>query len=597
MSAGFHPGSRSPNSRRSAAARASNALLVLLCGWLLWGAWRFDRASWPSFVGDEATYLMAAESLAWDFDLRYERLDFDRFTRHWRLPPEGLILQSGDGGVHITYGKPFFYPLFLAPFVRLSPTRGPFVANAMLLAVVALVAVCALRSRLGPWTALWVSAFLFASVSFAYVFWAHADLFLLASTAIALGLAFWRPVDEETGGGITGRWLLIGLLLAVAIYSRPFYLPLLLPALLARPRRDGRRAALALLGAALAVAAIASVIHRVNADAWTSYGAQRRGFYSTTGFPDVDFPASEWRRSVEDLGDAAWGEARSLLSPPPVDAALWGWNSLYFLVGRQVGVLPYFLPLLLGFCGRPQGVARWSLVLAVMLCAVAFFLYRPFNFYGGGGAIGNRYFMPLFPAFWFLVQRRSSPLWVLLIGLGAAPFLWPLWTSPRAYPQRPDRTYRYVSTAAQRWLPYETTQSHLKPGGRSDVTQGGLWIKFLSTTLRPSRTGDSLLLDRGSRGELLLGNPTPLRRLELRTLADPIEALRLRGARIVEARRLAPGGVAMLRPDRLRARHPMWWTWNDVFLYRLSVESLAAGEGRLPFTLSRVPTLPDSAPE
>jgi hypothetical protein len=114
--------------------RLSWAVLGLLLAATLAAAATLDRRDWPAFVGDEATYLMEAQSLAWDFDLEYTRQDHDRFVEQWGRPPEGLILQSVDGGRTLVYGKPAAYPLFIAPFVRLSPTRGAAVANALLLA-------------------------------------------------------------------------------------------------------------------------------------------------------------------------------------------------------------------------------------------------------------------------------------------------------------------------------------------------------------------------------------------------------------------------------------------------------------------------------
>ena len=66
-------------------------VLLLLLGATLVGALRFDRRSWPSLVGDEATYMMAAQSLAWDFDVRYTRGDYDRFVAQWGVKPDGLI--------------------------------------------------------------------------------------------------------------------------------------------------------------------------------------------------------------------------------------------------------------------------------------------------------------------------------------------------------------------------------------------------------------------------------------------------------------------------------------------------------------------------
>ena len=96
-------------------------VLILLLALTLAGALTFDRRGWPSVVGDEATYLMAGASLAWDHDLRYERRDYDRFFAQWGVQPEGLILQSADGGHTLVYGKPASYPFWLAPFLRLSP--------------------------------------------------------------------------------------------------------------------------------------------------------------------------------------------------------------------------------------------------------------------------------------------------------------------------------------------------------------------------------------------------------------------------------------------------------------------------------------------
>ena len=572
----------------------SNGILLALLVALLVGVLTFDRSEWPSLIGDEATYLMAAASLAWDQDLRYDRQDYDRFLEHWQLQPEGLILQSGDGGETITFGKPFFFPLWVAPFLRLSPARGPFLANFVALAIAALVASRTLRQTVGAGAPLWVACSLFASVAFAYTFWAHADLFLLALTATALGLAFWqegKPLrSTRQSRRAFLRWMVVGVLLAMVVFSRPFYLPLFLPVVFALPRRARWRAGVALVLGAVGLATGATAVHRLHGDAWTSYGAQRRGFYSSTGFPAVDFPPQAWQDSLDDLGDAAWAEARTLTQVPRTSASLWFWNSVYFAAGRFIGVLPYFLPLLLGLLGRPRGAARWLLLVAVGLSVAGFFLYRPFNIYGGGGAIANRYFMPLFPAFWFLASRPCRRRRLVAVCLVAAPFMWPLWRDASSYPKRSNHTYRYVSDLAQRLLPYESTQSHLKPAGRSDVVHRGLWVKFLSPTLRQKRDGTALLLDRGGRGELLVGADEPLESLVLQTLEDPAESLQVvAGAEIVEESPNASGRRMLLRLRGPRARHPMWWTWETVFLYQVTLESESTLDGRLTFTLGKVP--------
>jgi len=101
------------------------AVLGLLLAATLAGALTFDRRSWPGQVGDEATYLMQAQSLAWDFDLRYSRRDYDRFVAQWGTKPDGLILQSGDGGRTLVYAKPASYALWISPPAPSSGASAP----------------------------------------------------------------------------------------------------------------------------------------------------------------------------------------------------------------------------------------------------------------------------------------------------------------------------------------------------------------------------------------------------------------------------------------------------------------------------------------
>ena len=559
--------------------------LIILSLLLLLGALTFDRLEWPAFVGDEATYLMAGESLAWDLDLRFEREDYERFLGHWDREPEGLILLSGDEGRHISFGKPFFYPLLIAPFQRLSPLRGPFIANALLLILVGAMAGHSLRARFGGVAWLWVAVLLFASVTFAYVFWAHSDLFLMALSAMALSLAFGAPKSPD-GEGTLLRWVSVGVLMAIVVFSRPLYLPLLVPAAMAVPWHRRRRNLLGLLLGVASVLLLSVAIHWTSGRSMTSYGAQRRGFYSNTGYPGVDFESERWVDKLEEFGDAAWVEGQSVSRLPETDASLWAWNSLYFLIGRHVGVLPYFLPLLLGVLGRPRKPAQWALLVAVLICAAAFFLYRPFNFYGGGGAIANRYFLPLYPALWFVGSRMARVGPALAVTALAAAFLWPLWSQPRAFPLNEDSTYRYVSAVASKGLPFETTQSHLKPSGRSDVLHNQLWVKSLGPTLRPSRDGDVLRLTADSRGQILIGSPTSLSRLRLETWGPGSQTLEIEaGAVVTDAE--AVDGVRVLKLDlrRHRARHPMWWTWDPFYLYQLNLRAGETSEGVVPFSL------------
>ncbi|HXO18974.1 MAG TPA: hypothetical protein VOA87_03515, partial [Thermoanaerobaculia bacterium] len=373
---------------------ASWTVLGLLLVATLVATLRFDRAGRPSLVGDEATYAMQAASLAEDGDLAYTRADYDRFRRQWGGQPDGLVLQSRDGGRHLTYGKPFLYALVAAPFVRLSPLNGARVANALLLAAAALAAAHTLRRRLGAAAPLWVAAFVFASVAFAYVFWVHADLFLFAATALGFAIVYGAGGGERESAAAPppeiygeepasrswrpfGRFFAAGLLIAIPGAFRPFYLALLLPAALAVPRerRRERVAGLAGLAAGAAFLLLLTALVQWHAGgSWTGYGGERQGFYPRTGYPEVDFPASQWERSLQRWGNTSWIQEGAI--DVRLDRRLLGWDALYFLAGRNVGVLPYFLPLLLGFAAWRGERGRWAIPLAVFLAAAGFLLVR-----------------------------------------------------------------------------------------------------------------------------------------------------------------------------------------------------------------------------
>jgi hypothetical protein len=558
------------------------SVLGVLLAFLLVGAATFDRSAWPSVVGDEATYLMQAESLAWDGDLVYSRADFDRFVAHWGERPEGLILQKGESSDRLAYGKPFFYALWSAPFTRVSPTRGPFVGNVVLLAFAAIGAALALRRTVGPAAPTWAALFVFASVAFAYAFWAHLDLFLMCLAALGLALVFGGAPEasDPPRARAALRWLGAGALLAAVAYSRPFYLSLFLPAVLAilsgRSRRSAR-AALLLAGGALLLCLATLAVQETLAGSWTSYGAQRRSFYTATGYPEVDFPVATWDEMIARFGNAAWLKQHDIAGINPGTPRLWAWNLLYLAAGQSVGIVPYLLPGLLGLLtwwGRPPGAARWTLLVAVAATAFGFFVLRPHNFYGGGASLGNRYLLPVYPALWFLPTRPLKPAWLLVTAAVAAPFLWPLWTAPRAFPLDPQGAFRYVSRAAWDLLPYETTQNHLKPGGaQPDVEHHGLWLKPLTPSVRVGTGVGPLHLETGlGPGELLVGADHALERLDL-VIETGAPEVRIGGARVIgEDDRGAGRRRLRLELERPRARHPMWWTPEDFYLYWLRVE-------------------------
>ncbi|MFL6233291.1 MAG: hypothetical protein ACJ76N_09175 [Thermoanaerobaculia bacterium] len=563
---------------------AWGALIVLLLLTLI-GAARLDRSKLP-LLGDEATYAMQASSLVHDFDLTYTRKDYDRFVAQWGVPPQGLILQSRPGSDRLTYGKPPLYALLLAPFVAVSPVRGPLVANALLLAAAALLAARALRNHIGSAAPLWVAVWVFASVAFAYVFWGESDLFLFAAVAAGFALVYWgerrywkkgdpppqiyQGEDTEPSRAFVLRWLGAGALLGIAFLYRPVYLVLLIPALLAAwetPRGRRGRALSGLLLGVLGIAALSMGLQWIAGGDPTGYGGQRQAIY-TRAYPEVSYPAAQWSDQVRHEGNASWLQADAVR--PEFNLKLLGWNLLYFLAGRNIGILPYFLPLLLGFLAFRPDRGRWAIPLAVAAATLAFLVLRPFNFYGGG-PLGNRYFLPLYPALWFMAARPVKAIWAPVLVLLASPFLQPLWTAPTSYPLAESGDYRIVSPLAQRWLPYETTQASVP--GQQVAVGNGLWVKLLDHNLWPANKGDALRIAGSAPAHLLLGSPKRLKGLNVELDKNAPSHLRI-GENELRPVLLEPNGsvvfeIAMEEP---KAVHPLWWSPGDYYLYDLEMQ-------------------------
>jgi hypothetical protein len=572
------------------------AILVLLLVLTLIGAVRLDRSRHP-LTGDEATYAMQAASLAWDFDLSYNRQDYDRFVAQWGVPPDGLVLQSRPGSDRLVFAKPPLYALILAPFVRVAPVRGPVVANALLLAAAVLLAALTLRRRLGGAAPYWMAAFVFASTAFAYVFWGDADLFLLACTAAGFALVYWddrrylpgdEPPQQVYGGedmepgrhslASIARWCGAGALLGVAAVYRPVYLTLFLPAIVAAwegPARRRRAAVAGLVLGALAVVALSTSIQWLAGGDPTAYGGQRQGVYGQQGYPEVDFPITGWSQRVALHGNASWLQRRALR--PQLSASLAGWNLVYVLVGRNLGLLPYFLPLLLGFLAFQQDRGRWAIPLAVGAALAVFLVLLPFNFYGGG-ALGNRYFLPLYPALWFLAARPMRGVWAAVVVLLASPFLGPLWNDPTGYPLGKDGQPRYVSAVARNWLPFETTQSNLP--GDLVAMEGGLWVKLLNHNAWHTGRALSLRIAGSEPVDLLLESPQPLDSVDFELDGNAPTRLQVGNDDLRPLMLLANGSeIFEVRLAGERAVHPLWWMPYDVHFYSLHFSLPGAQSG------------------
>jgi hypothetical protein len=396
----------------------------------------FSRAA-LGIQSDEATYYMMGHSLAEDGDLAYRREDLARVWREFPSGPSGVFLKKG-ADLHLRfggdapfvrvdrtpdadrgrffYGKSYIYPLLASPFVFAFGTNGFLLFHALLLGLVVLCAYLFLNARSSPAVSVVLAAgFLMASVAPAYFVWITPELFNFA--LILLGYFCWLYKEvAESGTAPRGlRWLfsprsdlVAALLLGVATFSKPSNLLLVLPMLgWLLIRRQWRR----LLLTGLLFVAVGAVLVGANlamTGDWNFQGGDRRTFYGAFPFQSA---AVTW----EDLGKnhvtnrVMW----ELIFDRRVFWTVFSRNLGYFVVGRYAGLLPYFFPGLFAIVafllarGR-RAMWQWLILGAVAAQAVLLLVWVPYTYNGGGGSIGNRYFMSTYGALLFLLPPISS---------------------------------------------------------------------------------------------------------------------------------------------------------------------------------------------
>lgn len=537
----------------------------------------------------ETTFRMAALSLAWDGDLTWERADYDRYLRLFGEEPGAVGLERAVGGVRIGFARPPAYAVLAAPFVRVSPRRGPALLNWLLLAVAAAGSALVLERRSGPWAPAWIALFVAGTTAFTLLPLTSPGTFRLATSALAWALVVHampasdracRPQGQRPLRSGALRWSLVGFLLALATVASVDGLSLL-PALIAaawlglgQPRRGAAFLALAVTAALTAGASLGT-----SALARGGPGpVERAVFDPSTGFPAVDFEAEEWRLDPV----PAAGVQRTRPGPELRVGGAGPGTLLHAIAGRTVGIVPYGLPLVAAaLWGLFAGGWRRTLLLGGLASLAARLVLFPFDLGDETALIGPGGVGAVLPMFWFLAGR-FGPLRIVAVAASSALFLYPLWLPPGAATgPSPAR-----DGVLQRFLPAETGQRP-RAGEPEDLFVGGVWLRPVAGRIAPF--GGSGLQIEGGAAEFLVarapaaagdrGAGRDVRSPELRLrLERDAGDLRIAGARVEEEGRLPSGRTSVrLLLDAPEARHRMWWSSGAVDVFRLGL-TLDGGE-------------------
>ena len=533
------------------------ALILLLYGGLAVGV-DFPRAA-MGIQSDEATYYMMGYSVALDHDLTYRAEDLRRVWREFPSGPAGVFLKKGrrvtgvglsgrppfvvfhsvpdEDGTRYYYGKSFIYAVAAAPFVRVFGTNGFLVLHALLLALAGLCGYLFLHARMPPAPAALLSAaFVMVSVVPVYFVWITPELFNFALGVFAYFCWLYKEVASPEASPRGTAWLFgprsdlaAAAILGIATFSKPSNALLYVPILLwhAWRRRWGPA-----IGAGTVFLLVAGGLFAINlaiSGDWNYQGGERNTYYAEYPFqtPQTTNQLGQAKSRDEALTQILFERSvflNNLLN-----------NLRYFFVGRYAGLVAYYFPAvfaLAALLAAPRRRPAWQyFVLAGALGQILLFIISvPYTWNGGGGSVGNRYFMGAYGIFLFLLPpiRRT---WVAALPWAASAFTAPLVLNPFVTSFHPGE---FAGSGPFRLLPAELTLVNDWPintdGSRARIWFGdnpgqgdpGFLVYFLDRNAFDREADKSFWVKGESRAEFAIKTDGPMRRAVFTLSAGPV---------------------------------------------------------------------------
>jgi hypothetical protein len=544
----------------------------------------FKSAS-GGFFSDEATYYLMAHSLVEDGDLEYRAEDAARGFREFASGPTGIFLKRGTdvtsvgvGGrppfiefrgvpdpdtSRLYFGKSFVYPLAAAPFVWLLGTNGFLLLNALLLWAAFFCVYLFTSARSGPVAGvLWAGAFVFAAVVPVYVVWTTPELFNWSLATVAYFFWLYKVVSPTASTPRT-QWLrrpwtdlVAAAIVGVLTFSKVTNVLLLMPlaAWLLWTREWRRAAATVVLAGVVGSAAFGANV-AVSGE-WNYQGGAR----ATCGGPyPYQQPGFDLEVCIDRARNAALG---NVIFDPEVFWSNLRANLQYFVVGRHSGLLPYFFPVLFATVAmlvtwRRTPAWQWLILASLVVQVLVFVVSLPYSFFGGGGTVGNRYFMGVYGSCAFLLPLLASTRWMAVPWLVGGLFVGTLILTPFQTSIRPGD---HSKTGPYRWLPVELTSVNTLPlmtdGSRMRIWYGdsgagdtGFQIYYLDDNSYLQEADRQSFWIRGeSTAQILIKTDQPYTQLRLTFAAGAAATtagVRLNGRETTV--NLSPGGSSTLQ--------------------------------------------------
>ncbi len=366
----------------------------------------------PGFFSDEAVYFSMIQSLVHDLDLTWAHQDLHRICETYPAGPVGIILKKLPSD-KIVFAKPLTYPLAVTTFYILFGLKGIVLFNLVLMWLI--VYLIAQRWNSTPGAAIAALAFMVFSAFSPYVLWCHPEILL----SFLLTLFFWNWLRKDYKP-LSGFSFFCVVCLGLALTIKPPLLFLAIPpAVELIKKRTFKPFIIIILTIVIIAMLTLFCLGHVN-----PYEGNRRIF--TDQFP-LDAPNNLFEKADSWSMDSA----RFYF-----DFHTFVWNCLYFFIGRFSGIIWYFFPgvflVLFAFLAPSNRKGKW-LISTIAVVALILIIQIPSNYHGGGGALGNRYFVSLYPLLLLSVPKLpNKKIVAALIAIAAffsGPFLVYPWLS------------------------------------------------------------------------------------------------------------------------------------------------------------------------
>jgi len=520
----------------------SQVLLIACAALVLVGVFVASPGERPPIYGLEANGFAAAESVAFDRDLEFGEADLERFRTRHGVAPEGLHLEaSGEDPSKLYFAHHWLWALLAAAWVAVAPIRGAALLNAVLFLIGVVVTTRSLVRRLGSEAAGLVLVACFFCWLPAFVFVTHPAILAFTATAVAVAIVTRGenpalsqiPDVHEEGTRGSVRWIdvLAGVLATVPLAWHPIYLLVPLGLVASIQRDDRLRRGARVVAGAMICFAVLSVV-RAQRDLPLPWFREVAVFSSESGFPP-ELSEAERSKTEESAGDFAEGALSwDVVERAAADPKALGWATLHAVVGRTVGWLPYFFPVVLLLGGWSRRLYS-GLAFSALAGAAALVLLLPFDFAGYVGTAGNWAALPFYAMLLFVPTKLPSRWALIGTALVGAIAVWPLWLDPYSIRPNAGRVTRFVAPGLDRVLPIETT---LRDVSREAISSGSkvLRVEPLTRSLRVIG-GRDLEWARGlGAAGLLVSAPEGVDKIFLDFDANAGTALEVQGGDVVE---------------------------------------------------------------